>query len=88
MREGERQKLLEHIAANVRRLRRQRGLTQPQLAERVGVETRTVQNVETAAVDVSATTLVAMARELRVNVGALVRPARFTRARRGRPPKT
>ncbi len=88
MLEAERQKLLEHIAANVRRLRQQREVTQAVLAERVGVDTRTVQNVECAAVDVTATTLVSIARELGVNVGALVRPARFSKAKRGRPRKT
>lgn len=69
MQEAERQKLLEHIAANVRRLRCERGITQAVLAERVDVDPRTVQNVERAAVDVTATTLVALARELGVNVG-------------------
>lgn len=57
------------------------------LAERVGVDTRTVQNVECAAFDVTATTLVAIARELGVNVGALVRPARFSQPKRGRTAK-
>jgi transcriptional regulator with XRE-family HTH domain len=88
MREVERQRLLEHIAANVRRVRRQCGLTQADLAEKVGVDPRTVQNVERATVDVTATTLVALARELGVAVGALVRPARFSKTKRGRPPTT
>jgi transcriptional regulator with XRE-family HTH domain len=87
MKDAERQRLLEHIAANVRRARRAQGLTQAVLAERIGVDTRTVQNVESAVVDVTATTLVAIAREVGVNVGVLVRPARFTKAKRGRPAK-
>ena len=87
MDDAQRRRLLEHIAANVRRLRQQQEVTQAVLAERVGVDIRTVQNVETAAVDVTATTLVALARELGVGIGALVRPARYSKAKRGRPRK-
>jgi transcriptional regulator with XRE-family HTH domain len=85
MDQGERIAILRSFAANVRRIRTQRGWSQAELAETLGIAVRSLQAIEAAETDVRMTRLVALARALRCSVGALVRPARFTRQARGRP---
>jgi transcriptional regulator with XRE-family HTH domain len=82
---GDRLAILRSFAANVRRIRTQRGWSQATLAETLGIAVRSLQAIEAAETDVRTTRLVAIARALRCSVGALVRPSRFTRRPRGRP---
>lgn len=78
--------IIESIAANVRRLRERRSLTQEGFAELAGFDIRFVQKLESGKVNPSATTLVALAKALGVKLDALVRPATLEKRKRGRPP--
>ena len=81
------QEVLSWVAANVVRLRRRRGLTQEALAERAGVEVRTVQAIERGRTNVSVRYLLAFADALGVDMRQLLKPARLAPARPGRPKK-
>jgi transcriptional regulator with XRE-family HTH domain len=76
---------LGSIAANVRRLRLRRGLTQEQLAELAGLETRTVQHLETGNANPTAAVLVVIADALGVSPGSLFRRAAIETRPVGRP---
>lgn len=76
---------LRSIAANIRRLREKRGLTQEQLAEAAGLETRYVQTLESGRANPSAAVLIIVAGSLEVSVGTLFRPAQLRKQRPGRP---
>jgi transcriptional regulator with XRE-family HTH domain len=78
---------LGSIAANVRRARLRRGLTQETLAERAGQDLSYLQRVERGATNLSVGVLLALARALGVPPAALVRKARLAPVTRGRPPK-
>ena len=60
------------VAANVRRLRLSRGLTQEKLAERIECAPRHLQRVEAGTVNVSLKTLVALAHALGVETMELL----------------
>jgi len=59
------------IGDKVRELRKARGLLQEELAERAGVSTQTVRNVEAGRFNTKTETLVKIARALDVPVGEL-----------------
>jgi transcriptional regulator with XRE-family HTH domain len=80
-------KLLRSIAANVRRLRHQRGMTQEQLAERAVMDLSYLQRIERAEVNLSMSKLLGMADALGLPPGLLLRAARLPPPRRGRPRK-
>jgi transcriptional regulator with XRE-family HTH domain len=73
--------------ANVRRLRTRLGLTQEQLAERAGIDWRSVQDVERARTNFTITVLVSLAVALDVDPRALLRPAELPAPKTGRPAK-
>jgi transcriptional regulator with XRE-family HTH domain len=78
--------VLAYIAANVRRLREDRGLTQEQLAERLHSNFRYVQRVERGEMNLTVVKLAALAEGLGVQPGSLMREAKPLPApRRGRP---
>lgn len=79
--------ILQSIAANMRRIRARRKLTQERLAELADVDIRFVQKLESGLVNPSITTVVAFARALDVTVAALLREAVLEPTRRGRPRK-
>lgn len=80
--------VLANIAANVRRTRERRGLTQEQLAERCGLNFRYIQRVERGDINLTVVKLAALADALGVSPGALFKAARsLPEPRRGRPPK-
>lgn len=78
---------LGSIAANVRRLRLRRGLTQEALAERAGQDLSYLQRVERGVTNLSMGVLFALANALGVPPATLVRKARLAPSQRGRPPK-
>ena len=77
--------IMRNIAANVRRLRERRDLTQAQLAEAAGIALRYVQVLESGRGNPSASLIVALADALGTSPGMLFRAARFEVQRRGRP---
>ncbi|MGH7295574.1 MAG: helix-turn-helix domain-containing protein [Polyangiaceae bacterium] len=87
MRAARLDKLLRSIAANVRALRRQRTMTQEQLAERAGMDLSYLQRIERADTNLSMDKLLAVADAFGIAPGHLLRPARLPAARRGRPRK-
>ena len=62
------------IAANVRRLRAERGLTQERLAERAELSTVGVAFIEGARTNVTTATLCQLAHALEVDIAVLVSP--------------
>jgi transcriptional regulator with XRE-family HTH domain len=78
--------VLRSIAANVRRVRRQRGLTQETLAERADLGPAFVQKVERGVTNLSVETLVALATALDVKPQDLFEPAELEHRGTGRPP--
>ena len=80
------QQLLNYVAANVRKLRREQGLTQQALAERGGLDLIYVQRIERAAINATVSRLVRLADALRVDPGSLMSPAKQQVRTRGRPP--
>lgn len=78
---------LQSIAANVRRTRLRRGLTQEALAESAGQDLSYLQRVERGATNLSVGVLLALANALDVTPGLLVRTAHLPPVKRGRPPK-
>ena len=79
---------LRSIAANVRRTRLRRGLTQEALAIRAEQDLSYVQRVERAATNLSVGVLFALARALDVAPGLLLRAATLRAPKRGRPTKS
>jgi transcriptional regulator with XRE-family HTH domain len=77
---------LNSIAANVRRVRALRGLTQEALAERAGQDLSYLQRVEAGRTNLSVGVLHALAVALEVPPSLHVRKARLASVRRGRPP--
>jgi len=77
--------VLDYFAANLRRLRKRRGLTQQRLAELTKIDIRYLQRIERASVNVGLMTLARVAAVLDVPCGALVRKARLSKAQVGRP---
>ena len=78
---------LESIAANVRRLRQDAGLTQFQLAAASGVELRYVAKIEAGEANPSAMIMIRLAVALGVKPGNLFKPAKLVARGPGRPRK-
>ncbi len=74
-----------YVAANVRRLRIKKGLTQEQLGELAEIEPRYVQDVERARTNFSFAVFIRIAEALGVSPAHLLRPAEMAPARSGRP---
>jgi len=85
MRQPQIESVLQSIAANIRRLRLRRGLTQAQLAEAAEIETRYVQTLETGKANPSAAILVQVGHALGVDAGQLFRAATPVRRPTGHP---
>jgi transcriptional regulator with XRE-family HTH domain len=80
--------LLLTVGANVTRLRKQRGMTQAQLAEAIDVETSYEQKLEYGTAVPSLPALVRLAAALKVPLAALFRASKPRKARAGRPRAT
>jgi transcriptional regulator with XRE-family HTH domain len=76
---------LASIAANIRRIRTRRGLTQERLAELAELEPRTIQHIETGKANPTVGVVVTIAVTLGVSTSALLRPAKLLRRPVGRP---
>jgi transcriptional regulator with XRE-family HTH domain len=76
---------LTSIAANIRRIRERRELTQEGLAELAEVEPRTIQHLETGAANPTIGLVVTIAAALGVSAATLLRSAKLRVRRVGRP---
>lgn len=79
--------LLTYIAANVRRARERKNLTQERLAESASVDIRYLQRVERGTINLSIDVLTALAEALGVTPASLLRPAKLSPPKTGRPKK-
>jgi transcriptional regulator with XRE-family HTH domain len=79
--------VLRFIAANVRRLRWQRSLTQQALSDLADVDLRFIQRIERGTTNLSIGALVALSEALDVEPTAMFRPAELILSKPGRPPK-
>src|SRR5262245_13861999 len=78
----------EHFAGRLRELRERAGMSQKDLAERVGLTVRQVSRLETKAQKPSWETVVALAEALGVDCRAFLdEPDRMPEPKRGRPKK-
>ena len=77
---------LENLGRRIAELREQTGLTQEQLALKLGVTPRNVQRIEQGRVNVQALSLLRLAEVLGVHPGELFEPSAHVR-RPGRRPK-
>ena len=85
MRRARATRILNSIAANVRRLREARDLTQEQLAEAADLDVRQVQRIERASLNFGVVALVSLAEALDVSATRLLKFAELDPPRRGRP---
>jgi transcriptional regulator with XRE-family HTH domain len=76
-----------YLGSNVRRTRLRRGLSQEKLAERVGVDPRFLQLMESGDTNVGLAIVVDLSTELEVAVSALLRATTIPERRVGRPAK-
>lgn len=76
------------IAANVRRWRARRGLTQEALAEAAELGPVHLRKIERGTENVTISTLIALADALEVKPGVLIRKARLAEPKPGRPRKS
>jgi len=79
---------MQYVAANIRRLRTRRGLTQQGLADASGLDLTYVARVERASINLSVGVLAQFADALAVDPGKLLRPAKMHVIAMGRPRKT
>ena len=79
--------LRSYVAANARRLREERGLTQEEFAPRIGTSPRYLRSIETSDANVTLDTLELLAAKLGVDPLELLRPAQVVLRGRGRPAK-
>jgi transcriptional regulator with XRE-family HTH domain len=77
---------VEWFGARLRELREQRGLTQQELAERIGTTVRNISRLETGVQEATWPTVVALAKVFGVSCDAfLQKPAATVEPKRGRP---
>ena len=79
---------LRFIAANMRRYRLRRGLTQEALAEIADLDLRFLQRIERGTTNLSISVLIAIAEALQIAPTALFRVAKLGPSRPGRPRKS
>lgn len=78
---------MQYAAANIRRVRTRRGLTQEALAAASGLDVTYLARVERATINLSIGVLAQLADALEVEPGQLIRPARMHVIAMGRPRK-
>lgn len=87
MRKAEAERVMKDVGRRLAELRRDLGLTQEQLAERLRMEANNLQRIELGMQNLTLRTLVRLANELDVKPGALLEAPRSRLVRRGRPSK-
>lgn len=85
MRRHDPERVLSAFGRRTGELRRERGLTQEQLAERLEVSLQYVQRIEGGRANLSIRSLVKLANALQVNVAELLAKPRSSKRTRGRP---
>ncbi len=86
MQELTRSEILSFVAANVRRLRASR-FTQQQLEALTGIDVQYIRKIERGSVNLKVDTLRRLANALGVAPGVLLRKAKLSRRKPGRPRK-
>lgn len=81
------QETLVSIAANIRKLRARKGLTQEQLAEHADLHLTYIQGIERGTRNISVGVLLTVADALKVPPYRLLKPAKLEAPKRGRPRK-
>ena len=79
--------MMQYAAANIRRLRKMRNLTQEALAGASGLDVTYLARVERATINLSVGVLAQLADALEVEPARLLRPARMHVIAMGRPKK-
>lgn len=87
MRKSDAARVIKDVGRRLAELRRERGLTQEQLAERLRMAPTNLQRIELGMQNLTLRTLVRVANELEVKPAALLEPPRSRVVRTGRPPK-
>lgn len=64
-------KINKQLGEKIQRVRKQQGLTQAELSEKVGVQLETISNIERGKTDTSIYTLFKIAQALRVHIKEL-----------------
>ena len=77
--------ILAYVAANVRRLRTEQGMSQQMLADEAEISIVSMYRVEHGLLNITVTVLDRLARALGVEPAALLAPARLESRPRGRP---
>jgi len=77
----------EAVAANIRRWRAKRGLTQDAVADAAGLGTAHYRRIEGGMENITLATLVAVADALQAPLGQLFRAAKLKKLKAGRPPE-
>lgn len=88
MRHPIKKRVLATLAANIRKIRLERGLTQEGLAELADIDRVFMQRVEAGKVNITAVTIVRIAEALGAQPGRLFDPTAPAVRRPGRPRKT
>lgn len=78
--------LNRYVAANIRKWRKKRGLTQEMLAEKADIDMRHLQSIEQGKENPTVSTIAAVADALAIRPGLLFRAAEMPPITRGRPP--
>jgi transcriptional regulator with XRE-family HTH domain len=82
------QKILLRVGGRISEVRRDSGMTQAALAEKLGVTDKYVQQIEYGQVNIPLVTLGQIAGALGVEITALFDPPTTLKPKPGRPPKT
>jgi transcriptional regulator with XRE-family HTH domain len=77
---------IKDIGRRIAEIRRERGLTQEETAERLGLQTNNLQRIELGMQNLTVRSLVRLANGLGVGLAALCEPPTSRVVRRGRPP--
>jgi transcriptional regulator with XRE-family HTH domain len=82
------ERLQRDVGRRVAEVRAERGLTQEELAEKVGVSVRYLQAVEAGAENLTIESIANLGNSLRIAAAEFFTAPAATVSRRGRPPKT
>jgi len=81
------EQVIGEVGRRVAELRAQRGMTQAQFAEKLGLTQKHLQKIELGQLNMTIRTLVRLADRLDAGIGELFEAPTQSKAQRGRPPK-